>query len=224
VRGLRIVGSDAEAPLSARDADLRGPLALVVGSEGAGIGPTVRRRCDLLVRIPMRGVIGSLNAAVAGSILLYEASVQRASNGAPRPGETATSGEGSAAGSAEATAAREAATAVSVGAAAGPAGATGTLAQVGEPAAEPTAEPAGSTEVAPHDSAGSTGVAPRDSAGPPEVAPCDSAGSTGVALYHSAGPPEAAEREPSAHVEPDDLLPGGPPVDEPTAPGAPERG
>ena len=52
---LRIVGADEDAPLTARQADLRGPVALVVGSEGQGIGPAVRRRIDLLVRIPMRG-------------------------------------------------------------------------------------------------------------------------------------------------------------------------
>jgi 23S rRNA (guanosine2251-2'-O)-methyltransferase len=77
VRGLRIVGADADAALTVREADLRGPLALVVGSEGQGLGPAVRRRCDLLVRIPMRGAVGSLNASVAGSILLYEATTQR---------------------------------------------------------------------------------------------------------------------------------------------------
>ncbi len=76
-RGLRIVGADGDAPLTAREADLRGPIAIVVGSEGRGLGPAVRRRCDLLVRIPMRGRIESLNAAVAGSILLYEAAAQR---------------------------------------------------------------------------------------------------------------------------------------------------
>jgi 23S rRNA (guanosine2251-2'-O)-methyltransferase len=77
LRGLRIVGSDAEAALSAREADLRGPTAIVVGSEGHGLSPAIRRRCDLFVRIPMRGAIGSLNAAVAGSILLFEALGQR---------------------------------------------------------------------------------------------------------------------------------------------------
>jgi 23S rRNA (guanosine2251-2'-O)-methyltransferase len=77
VRGLRIIGADQEAPLTARSADLRGPLAIVVGSEGRGLDGTVRRRCDLFVRIPMRGAIGSLNAAVAGSILLFEAAGQR---------------------------------------------------------------------------------------------------------------------------------------------------
>ncbi len=77
VRGLRIVGADGDAALTAREADLRGPVVIVVGSEGRGLGPAVRRRCDLLVRIPMHGQIESLNAAVAGSILLYEAAAQR---------------------------------------------------------------------------------------------------------------------------------------------------
>ncbi len=80
-RGLRIVGADGDAPLTAREADLRGPVAIVVGSEGRGLGPAVRRRCDLLVRIPMHGRIESLNAAVAGSILLYEAAAQRGLEG-----------------------------------------------------------------------------------------------------------------------------------------------
>jgi 23S rRNA (guanosine2251-2'-O)-methyltransferase len=86
VRGLRVVGADGDAPLTAREADLRGPVAIVVGSEGRGLGPAVRRRCDLLVRIPMHGRIDSLNAAVAGSILLYEAAAQRGLvEAAPRP-------------------------------------------------------------------------------------------------------------------------------------------
>jgi 23S rRNA (guanosine2251-2'-O)-methyltransferase len=76
-RGLRIVGADGDASLTAREADFRGPVAIVVGSEGKGLGPAVRKRCDLLVRIPMHGRIDSLNAAVAGSILLYEAASQR---------------------------------------------------------------------------------------------------------------------------------------------------
>jgi len=75
--GLRVLGSEADAPLTARQTDLRGPLAIVVGSEGQGLGPAVRRRCDAFMRIPMRGAIGSLNAAVAGSVLLYEAVAQR---------------------------------------------------------------------------------------------------------------------------------------------------
>jgi 23S rRNA (guanosine2251-2'-O)-methyltransferase len=83
-RGLRIAGSETDAPLTARQSDLRGPLAIVVGSEGQGLGPTVRRRCDLFIRIPMRGSIGSLNAAVAGSILLFEAVAQRDPEGRSR--------------------------------------------------------------------------------------------------------------------------------------------
>jgi 23S rRNA (guanosine2251-2'-O)-methyltransferase len=89
VRGLRVIGSDADASLTARQADLRGPMVVVVGSEGQGLGPAVRRRCDTVVRIPMRGRVTSLNAAVAGSILLYEASSQRAGNRpliGPEPG------------------------------------------------------------------------------------------------------------------------------------------
>jgi 23S rRNA (guanosine2251-2'-O)-methyltransferase len=72
--------------------DLAGALAdlhvrgtRVVGHEGQGLGPAVRRRCDLLVRIPMRGRIASLNAAVAGSILLFEASGQRGEAPPARP-------------------------------------------------------------------------------------------------------------------------------------------
>lgn len=77
IRGLRVVGAEAGAPLTARQSDLRGPLTIVVGSEGQGLSPAVRRRCDFVVRIPMRGAIGSLNAAVAGSIMLFEAVAQR---------------------------------------------------------------------------------------------------------------------------------------------------
>ncbi|HEX5588934.1 MAG TPA: 23S rRNA (guanosine(2251)-2'-O)-methyltransferase RlmB [Candidatus Limnocylindrales bacterium] len=83
VRGVRVVGSEADAPLTVREADLRGPVAIVVGSEGHGLSPTVRRRCDLMVRIPMRGAIGSLNAAVAGSVLLFEALGQRQPDARP---------------------------------------------------------------------------------------------------------------------------------------------
>jgi 23S rRNA (guanosine2251-2'-O)-methyltransferase len=83
-RGVRIAGADGDASLSARSADLRGPLAIVVGSEGKGLSAAVRRRVDTLVRIPMHGRIGSLNAAVAGSVLLYEATAQRDPSGTGR--------------------------------------------------------------------------------------------------------------------------------------------
>jgi len=57
--------------------DLRGPLAIVVGSEGQGIRRLVRQTCDVLVKLPMYGAVTSLNAAVAGSIVLYETLRQR---------------------------------------------------------------------------------------------------------------------------------------------------
>jgi 23S rRNA (guanosine2251-2'-O)-methyltransferase len=92
LRGLRIVGADADAALTYRQADLRGPLVLVVGSEGRGLAPPIRRRCDLLIRIPMRGRIASLNAAVAGSILVFEAAMQRGAPEAASPGSAPTGG------------------------------------------------------------------------------------------------------------------------------------
>jgi 23S rRNA (guanosine2251-2'-O)-methyltransferase len=58
-------------------ADLRGPVALVVGSEGRGVRRLVRESCDFLLRLPMRGEVASLNAAVAGSVALYEIDRQR---------------------------------------------------------------------------------------------------------------------------------------------------
>jgi 23S rRNA (guanosine2251-2'-O)-methyltransferase len=75
--GLRLVGADQEASLDYAEADFRGPLAIIVGSEGRGISGPVRRRLDMVVRIPMRGRVASLNAAVAGSILLFAAAAQR---------------------------------------------------------------------------------------------------------------------------------------------------
>ena len=70
-RGIRVAGAEAGAPLTARESDLRGPLAIVVGSEGQGLGAAVRRRCDLLVRIPMSGRTDSLNAASALAVGLF---------------------------------------------------------------------------------------------------------------------------------------------------------
>jgi 23S rRNA (guanosine2251-2'-O)-methyltransferase len=64
-------------------ARLDGPLALVVGSEGEGMRDLVRKSCDLLVRLPMVGQVESLNAAVAGSVVLYLALQARIKNAAP---------------------------------------------------------------------------------------------------------------------------------------------
>jgi len=80
--GLRLIGADEDAPLPYRESDLRGPLALVVGSEAHGLSGAVRRRLDGTVRLPMRGRVASLNAAVAGSVLLFEAASQREKAGA----------------------------------------------------------------------------------------------------------------------------------------------
>lgn len=75
--GLWVCGADPAGPLVYYEADLTGPLALVVGSEGRGIPPLVRARCDLLVRIPMRGRVASLNVAAAAAVLLFESLRQR---------------------------------------------------------------------------------------------------------------------------------------------------
>jgi 23S rRNA (guanosine2251-2'-O)-methyltransferase len=77
-RGIRLVAADQDAPIAAWDADLTGPIAVVVGSEGSGVSGAMRRRCDLLVHFPMAGRIASLNAATAGALLLFEVVRQRA--------------------------------------------------------------------------------------------------------------------------------------------------
>jgi 23S rRNA (guanosine2251-2'-O)-methyltransferase len=78
-QNIWVIGLAGEASTLYYQADLTGPLALVVGNEGKGISRLVREHCDLLIKLPMRGVINSLNAAVAGSIALYEALRQRES-------------------------------------------------------------------------------------------------------------------------------------------------
>lgn len=76
-RNIWVIGLAGEAKTDYDKANLTGPLALVVGNEGKGISRLVREHCDLLIKLPMRGTINSLNAAVAGSIALYEALRQR---------------------------------------------------------------------------------------------------------------------------------------------------
>jgi 23S rRNA (guanosine2251-2'-O)-methyltransferase len=75
--GIWVMGLDAAARVSLFEADLSVPLALVVGGEGEGLRRLTRDHCDLLVGLPMRGAIASLNASVAGSIALYEGVRQR---------------------------------------------------------------------------------------------------------------------------------------------------
>jgi 23S rRNA (guanosine2251-2'-O)-methyltransferase len=70
--GAWVIGLDGGSesrPIA--EVNLKGPLVLVVGSEGEGMRPLVRRSCDALARLPMRGKVESLNAAVAGSVALY---------------------------------------------------------------------------------------------------------------------------------------------------------
>jgi 23S rRNA (guanosine2251-2'-O)-methyltransferase len=76
-RDLWIVGADDQGPQSLFEAKLTGPLALVLGAEGAGLRRLTRECCDVLVGIPMRGVVESLNVSVATGVLLYEAVRQR---------------------------------------------------------------------------------------------------------------------------------------------------
>ena len=78
---LRVVGASGDAGIATEDADLSGPLVLVLGNETRGLSRSYRDLCDQLVRIPMSGTADSLNVASAASILLYEASRQRRSKG-----------------------------------------------------------------------------------------------------------------------------------------------
>ena len=75
--GVWVFGTAAEGTTELYSADLKGPAAIVIGSEGDGMGRLVREGCDFLVSIPMKGRISSLNASAAAAILLYEAVRQR---------------------------------------------------------------------------------------------------------------------------------------------------
>ena len=75
--GLWVFGAAADGGTSLYDADLRGPAAIVIGSEGDGMGRLVREQCDFLVSIPMKGRLNSLNASAAAAVVLYEAVRQR---------------------------------------------------------------------------------------------------------------------------------------------------
>ncbi|HMK48702.1 MAG TPA: 23S rRNA (guanosine(2251)-2'-O)-methyltransferase RlmB [Thermodesulfovibrionales bacterium] len=75
--GILIIGAETAGEKTPWDLDLNVPLAVVIGSEGKGIRQTVRSLCDILVNIPMRGTINSLNASVAAGILAFEILRQR---------------------------------------------------------------------------------------------------------------------------------------------------
>ena len=75
--GLWVFGTAADGATSLYQADLKGPAAIVIGSEGDGMSRLVREQCDFLVSIPMRGQVNSLNASAAAAVVLYEAVRQR---------------------------------------------------------------------------------------------------------------------------------------------------
>jgi 23S rRNA (guanosine2251-2'-O)-methyltransferase len=76
-RSIWVIGTSDAAPRSLYQADLRQPVALVLGAEGAGMRQLTGKTCDELVRIPMRGAVESLNVSVASGVCLYEALRQR---------------------------------------------------------------------------------------------------------------------------------------------------
>ena len=76
-KNIWVVGTDSSAEKAFYNNDLKGPIALVIGSEGEGMGKLIKERCDFIVNLPMKGEISSLNAAVAGAIIMYEILRQR---------------------------------------------------------------------------------------------------------------------------------------------------
>ncbi len=77
--GVWIVGTCGDADTDVFAADLKGPLALVMGAEGKGMRRLTREHCDTLVKLPMAGSVSSLNVSVASGVCLYEAVRQRRS-------------------------------------------------------------------------------------------------------------------------------------------------
>ena len=78
--GLWICGTDVATEKYYYNQDLTGPLAIVIGNEGKGISDKVKKNCDFLVKIPMKGKVESLNASVSTGIVVYEAVKQRKTN------------------------------------------------------------------------------------------------------------------------------------------------
>ena len=76
-KGLWVVGADMDGQSTYYEQDLTGNMALVIGSEGQGIGRLIKEKCDFIVRIPMKGQLSSLNASVASSLMMYEIMRQR---------------------------------------------------------------------------------------------------------------------------------------------------
>ena len=76
-KGLWICGTDISTNKYYYEQDLKGPIGIVIGNEGKGIGKKVKNNCDFLVKIPMLGKVTSLNASVSAGIIIYEALKQR---------------------------------------------------------------------------------------------------------------------------------------------------
>jgi 23S rRNA (guanosine2251-2'-O)-methyltransferase len=76
-KGIWVYGADMDGESYCFDVDFKGALALVIGSEGRGISKLTKNKCDVLTKIPMVGNINSLNASVAGGIMMYEVLKQR---------------------------------------------------------------------------------------------------------------------------------------------------
>lgn len=77
-KGFWVVGADMDGESLYYEANLKGPLVIVMGAEGKGVSPLTRKLCDFCVRIPMKGKVSSLNVSVAAALLIYEAAKQRA--------------------------------------------------------------------------------------------------------------------------------------------------
>lgn len=76
-KGSWVVGADMDGESLYYEANLKGPLVIVMGAEGKGVSPLTRKMCDFCVRIPMKGKVSSLNVSVAAALLIYEAAKQR---------------------------------------------------------------------------------------------------------------------------------------------------
>ena len=88
-KGVWVIGTDETGDMLYDEVDYRGPSAIVIGGEGEGIRRLVLEGCDQVVRIPMEGHVTSLNAAAAGTVMLYEALRQRRRDAAPPDTRTA---------------------------------------------------------------------------------------------------------------------------------------
>jgi 23S rRNA (guanosine2251-2'-O)-methyltransferase len=75
--GIWIIGVDMRGGQDYGEVDYRVPVAIVIGGEGTGVSELVRKRCDIVANIPMKGHITSLNASVAAALVMYEAFRQR---------------------------------------------------------------------------------------------------------------------------------------------------